>query len=84
MWNTCICIRKLNLLKPLSFENLWIKFIISPDESRGYIGFRSVAPPPPPWYILTCVHDNSKTVLRISFKLSTHMYLGQERNPILR
>ena len=22
-------------------------FIISPDESRGYIGFRSVAPPPP-------------------------------------
>ena len=21
---------------------------ISPDESRGYIGFRSVAPPPPP------------------------------------
>ena len=23
-------------------------FIISPDESRGYIGFRSVAPPPPP------------------------------------
>ena len=22
--------------------------IISPDESRGYIGFRSVAPPPPP------------------------------------
>ena len=26
--------------------NLFI--IISPDESRGYIGFRSVAPPPPP------------------------------------
>ena len=23
-------------------------FIISPDESRGYIGFRSVAPPLPP------------------------------------
>ena len=23
-------------------------YIISPDESRGYIGFRSVAPPPPP------------------------------------
>ena len=22
--------------------------IISPDESRGYIGFRSVAPAPPP------------------------------------
>ena len=25
-----------------------ISLIISPDESRGYIGFRSVAPPPPP------------------------------------
>ena len=84
MWNTCICIRKVNLLKPLSFENLWIKFIISPDESRGYIGFRSVVPPPPLRYVLTCVRNNSKTLSRISFKLGTHMYLGQERNPILR
>ena len=25
-----------------------LHLIISPDESRGYIGFRSVAPPPPP------------------------------------
>ena len=29
-------------------EKLSREFIISPDESRGYIGFRSVAPPPPP------------------------------------
>ena len=27
---------------------LLVLLIISPDESRGYIGFRSVAPPPPP------------------------------------
>ena len=84
MWNTCICMRKVNFLKPLCFENLWIKLIISPDESRGYIGFRSVSPPAPPRYVLTCVHDNPKTLSRISFKLGTHMYLGQERNPILR
>ena len=33
-------------------------FIISPDESRGYIGFRSVAPPPSKF---PCGRDNSKT-----------------------
>ena len=54
--------------------------IISPDESRGYICFTSVASP----HVLTCVRDNSKTLSQISFKLGTHMYLGQERNPILR
>ena len=26
----------------------YVSLVISPDESRGYIGFRSVAPPPPP------------------------------------
>ena len=56
--------------------------IISPDESGGYIGFTSVASPPP--YVLTCVRDNSKMISRISFKLGTHMYLCQERIPILR
>ena len=56
--------------------------IISPDESRVYIGLTSVVPPPP--HVLTCVRGNSKTLSRISFKLGTHMYLDQERNPILR
>ena len=28
--------------------NVKVTLIISPDESRGYIGFRSVAPLPPP------------------------------------
>ena len=32
------------IAKPKSAYNSLI--IISPDESRGYIGFRSVAPPP--------------------------------------
>ena len=40
------------VLFPLTAVLQFIKFysfiIISPDESRGYIGFRSVAPPPPP------------------------------------
>ena len=31
-----------------SYSNMIYELIISPDESRGYIGFRSVAPPPPP------------------------------------
>ena len=30
------------------FPSIFKSLIISPDESRGYIGFRSVAPPPPP------------------------------------
>ena len=35
-------------------------------------------------YVLTCVHDNSKTFSRISFKLGTHMCLGKRRHPIVR
>ena len=60
--------------------SFFFMIIISPDESQGYIGFTHVVPP----YVLTCVHDNSKTLSQISFKLGTHMYLGQERNAILR
>ena len=56
--------------------------IISPDKSWGYIGFTSIALPSP--YVLTCVHNNSKTLSQVSFKLGTHMYLGQEVNPSLR
>ena len=55
--------------------------IISPDKSGGFIDFTFVVPPP---YVLTSVHDNSKRLSQISFKLGTHMYLVQERNPILR
>ena len=41
---------RFDLWTPSSWSNEDIAFIvfISPDESRGYIGFRSVAPPPPP------------------------------------
>ena len=41
-----ISIVKVHLLDTNKGE--MIRVIISPDESRGYIGFRSVAPPPPP------------------------------------
>ena len=34
-------------------------------------------------YVLTCVCDNWKILSRISFQLDIHMYLGQERNPIM-
>ena len=71
------------ILTRLNFKMTQLSVIISPDESRGYIGFTSIVPPPPP-YVLTCVRNNSKMLSRISFKLGTHMYLGQERNPILR
>ena len=33
---------------------------------------------------VTCVHDTSKTLSWISFKLCTHMYLSKERTLILR
>ena len=55
---------------------------ISIDKSRGYIGFTSVKPPLP--YILTYLHDYSKTLLGVSFKLGTHTYLGQERKPYFK
>ena len=52
---------------------------ISPDESRGNTGFISV--PLLPKYILCMI---TQTLSKISIKLGTHMYLGQERKPILR
>ena len=55
--------------------NLLILLILSPDESRGYIGFMSVAPPP---HILTCVRNNSKTFPGISFKLGPHVFRSGE------
>ena len=60
----------------LRYINPTIIIIISPDKSWGYTGFMSVVLPS--LYFLTCVHDNSKTLSRILFKLGTHMYLGKE------
>ena len=57
-----------------------ITVIISQDKSQAYIGFPSVAPRP---YVLTCVCDNSNILSWISFKLATHMNVGEKRNPIL-
>ena len=68
------CTRKISAVHHMKKRKY--RVIISPDESQGYIGFMSVMLLPP--YVLTCVHDNSKTLSQISFKLGTHMYLGQE------
>ena len=71
-----------NLISNLQVVPVYLTIIISPDDSEGYTGFTSVAPPLP--YILTCVSDNSKTLSPISFKLGTDMYLDWERNTNLR
>ena len=36
------------MLRVRSFYSLIIKVIVSPDESRGYLGFSTVTPPPLP------------------------------------
>ena len=53
-----------------------IIIIISQDESRVYTDFTFVVLPP--LYVLTCVHDNSKMVSQISFKLGTHVFVSGE------
>ena len=56
--------------------------IISPGESLGYIGFMSIAPRPLP-YVFTCVHNNSKMLSRISFKLGTLVF-GSGEEPYFK
>ena len=44
-----------------------IVFIVSPDESRGYLGFSTVTPPPPPQRF-PFGRDNLKNILVRTFK----------------
>ena len=48
--------------------------IVSPDESRGYLGFSTVTPPPPQRFPFG--RDNLKNILVRTFKFGMWVYMG--------
>ena len=66
------------IAKPKSADNLLI--IVSPDESRGYLGFSTVTPPPQR-FPFGC--DNLKNILVRTFKFGMWVYMGNATNTIV-
>ena len=60
-----------------SVDNL----IVSPDESRGYLGFSTVMPPPPQRFPFG--RDNLKNILVRTFKFGMWVYMGNATNAIV-
>ena len=54
--------------------------IVSPDKSRGYLGFSTVTPPPQRFPFR---HDNLKNILVRPFKFGMWVYMGNARNDIV-
>ena len=55
---------------------------VSPDESRGYLGFGTVTPPPPPQRF-PFGRDNLKNILVRTFKFGMWVYMGNATNAIV-
>ena len=56
--------------------------IVSPDESRGYFGFSTVTPSPPPQRF-PFGHDNLKNILVRTFKFGMWVYMGNATKAIV-
>ena len=54
--------------------------IVSPDESRGYLGFSTVTPPPQRFHF---GRDNLKNILVRTFKFGMWVYMGNATNAIV-
>ena len=54
--------------------------IVSPDESRGYLGFSTVMPPPQRFPF---GHDNLKNILVRTVKFGMWVYMGNATNAIV-
>ena len=59
---------------------LRVKFIVSPDKSRGYLGFSTVTPPPQRFPF---GRDNLKNILVRTFKFGMWVYMGNATNAIV-
>ena len=55
-----------------------LNFIVSPDESRGYLGFSTVTPPPQR-FPFGC----DKNILVSPFKFGVWVYMGNATNAIV-
>ena len=68
---------QMRIAKLKSTYNLLI--IVSPDESRGYLGFSTVTPP----QRFPFGRDNLKNILVRTFKFGMWVYMGNATNAIV-
>ena len=63
-------------------QNLYVQIliIVSPDESRGYLGFSTVPPPPQRFPF---GRDNLKNILVRPFKFGLWVYMGNAMNALV-
>ena len=64
--------------EPVSYE---CQIIVSPDESRGYLGFSTVTSPPPQRFPFG--RDKLKNILVRTFKFGMWVYIGNATNAIV-
>ena len=70
--------QKVNCLS--NVNDIWLpSFIVSPDESRGYLGFSTVTPP----QRFPFGRDNLKNILVRTFKFGMWVYMGNATNAIV-
>ena len=60
----------------------FLAIIVSPDESRGYLGFSTVTPAPAPQRF-PFGRDNLKDILVRTFKFGMWVYMGNATNAIV-
>ena len=76
----------LEILQLASSRDIWFArkasliVIVSPDESRGYLGFSTVTPPPQRFPF---GRDNLKNILVRTFKFGMWVYMGNATNAIV-
>ena len=58
----------------------YLELFVSPDESRGYLGFSTVTPPPQRFPF---GRDNFKNILVRTFKFGMWVYIGNATNAIV-
>ena len=68
-------------ISPKSVEIVYFCLIVSPDESRGYLGFSTVTLLPPQRFPFG--RDNLKNILVRTFKFGMWVYMGNATNAIV-
>ena len=71
---------KIPRIKLIHLHTYMVELIVSPDESRGYLGFSTVTPPPPQRFPFG--RDNLKNILLRTFKFGMWVYMGNATNAI--
>ena len=69
----------MSLLQSENAEAVYVYIFVSPDESRGYLGFSTVTPP----LLQRFPFSSLKNILARPFKFGMWVYMGNATNAIV-